>query len=195
MLLSDKQLKRVETILNDSNLKNFQLQIDLLDHIASFIEERMENGENFEESLNEVLKTYSPEHIKEIEHITYILTKDIMQKRTKILGIIGLLFTAAGVSMKIFHLAGAAVTMIVGVSILGIGFFGSNTVDTLRNIGTIKGKIVQLLGAFGAVITLSAAIFKVFHLPGSPVMSMIGPTLLIIYFSFSSFIKTRMLEK
>jgi len=81
--------------------------------------------------------------------------------------------------------------MALGVLILGVGFFGSNANDTIRNLDGIKGKIVQLLGAIGALFTLTGGMFKLLHLPGASALLMVGPFLLLLYYSFSSFIKTK----
>jgi len=195
MLLSDEQMEYVEAMIQRSGLKNDQLRVDLIDHIACEIEEHVQEGEDFDRAVGKIFKAYSPRHIRRIEHEVEILTTEIMQKRTKIIGIIGLFMTTTGATLKLFHLAGAYMTMVVGVAILGIGFFGSNTLDMIRNLDSVKGKIVQVIGALGALMTLSGGMFKLLHLPGALVLLMTGPFLLLLYFSFSTFLRTKSVEE
>ena len=194
MLLSDKQLEQVEKRVLESGLKNHQLQLDLIDHIACTIEEMVEKGETFDYALEITFKLFSQKQIMKIEHTTNILTKDLMRTHTKILGIIGLLIVTAGATLKVLHISGASLAMVFGVAVLGIGFFGSNAIDTIKNIETTKGRIVQLIGAFGAFLTITGGMLKLLHLPGALVLMISGPSLLLIYFSLSSFIRTRMVE-
>jgi hypothetical protein len=194
MLLSDRQVEQVELRILESGLKNHQLHLDLVDHVCCSIEELMDSGLSFELAMPNVFQTYSRRHIRKIEYTTTILTTDTMKKRTKIIGIIGLIITIIGSTMKLYHLAGAYMVMVLGVTILGIGFFGSNAIDTIRNIDGKKGKVVQVLGAIGAFMTLTGGMFKILHLPGASVLLMGGPVLLLLYFSFSSYLRTRMIE-
>lgn len=194
MLLSDSQLEQVEKRILKSGLLNDQLKIDLLDHIACEIEESMNGGVGFNQAVELTFKVYSPRHIRKIEYEVEILTTNIMQKRTKIIGIIGLALTIIGSSMKMLHLAGSAITLTFGVAILGIGFFGSNVLDMIRNLDGIKGKIVQVIGGLGALFTLSGGLCKLLHLPGANVLLMTGPFLLLIYFSFSTYLRTKITE-
>ncbi len=56
-----------------------------------------------------------------------------MKKRTKILGVIGLAITTIGTTMKLMHLSGAYMMMVLGVLVLGIGFFGRSKGDPVGN--------------------------------------------------------------
>ena len=194
MLLSDKQLEYVEAMIMKSGLRNEQLKIDLLDHVACEIEEQIQAGKQFDLAVHAVFKEFSPSHIRRIEFEVAILTTEIMQKRTKIIGIIGLVITIIGSTMKMLHLAGSATTLAIGVAILGIGFFGSNAMDMIRNLEGVKGKVVQVIGALGALSTLSGGMFKLLHLPGALDLLMLGPFLLLIYFSFSTYLRTKTVE-
>ena len=194
MLLSDRQVEIVGLRILESGLKNHQLHLDLIDHISCSIEELLDDGLSFELAMPKVFQTYSHIHIRKIEYTTKILTTDAMKKRTKIIGIIGLAITIIAATMKMLHLAGASITMVLGVTVLGIGFFGSNAIDTIRNMDGIKGKVVQVIGALGAFMTLTGGMLKLLHLPGASVLLMTGPILLLLYFSFSSYLRTRTIE-
>ena len=89
MLLSDHQFEEVESRISLSNIDNYQLKLDLLDHIACSIEELMEEGETFEQAANNIFATFSERHIKRIEYTTERLTMNNMKKHTKMLGILG----------------------------------------------------------------------------------------------------------
>ena len=187
MLLSDRQFEIVQSKVLESGMKNHQLHLDLVDHISCYIEESMEEGSGFEQATQKIFRTYNHSLIKKIEYTTKILTTDTMKKHTKIIGITGLAITLIATTMKLMHLAGAFMIMVLGVAILGIGFFGSNALDTIRNLDTAKGKVVQVLGAIGAFLTLAGGMFKLLHLPGASVLLMAGPvffTLILFIFIF-----------
>jgi len=194
MLLSDRQVEHVELRILESGLRNHQLHLDLIDHICCSIEELMDDGLSFELAMPKVFQTYSHRYLRKIEYTTKILTTDAMKKHTKIIGIIGILFVITGSTFKLLHLPGASTTLALGVIVLGLGFFGSNTIDTVRNLEGTKGKIVQVIGALGALITLAGGMFKLLHLPGASALIMTGPVLLLLYFSFSSYLRTRTIE-
>ena len=194
MLLTEDQLKTVEDRILRSGLKHEQLHLDLTDHISCMTEEHMDKGDSFEKAIGKAFQSFPDRHIKQLEHTTNILTMETMKRHTKIIGIIGLGLTILGSTFKIMHLPGAAALLGIGVLVLGFGFFSSNARDTMRNLGTTKGKAVQVLGAIGAFLTLFGGLFKVLHLPGAGIMLMAGPFLLLLYFSFSSFLRTKMVE-
>ena len=90
MLLSDKQFESVQSQIETVELENYQLKLDLLDHIACSIEELMEEGQSFESASNDIFRTFSNRHIKRIEYTTERLTMNNMKKHTKIFGLLGL---------------------------------------------------------------------------------------------------------
>ena len=74
MLLSDNQLEKVRSKILESGIQNYQLQLDLIDHIACSIEEQMQNGLSFENAVELIFKSFSSRQIRIIEHTTKILT-------------------------------------------------------------------------------------------------------------------------
>lgn len=194
MQLSDKQLELVELKVHEAGLQNHELQVDLLDHIACMIEDMMENNHSFDQAFEQAFQTYNQRHLKRIEFTTRILTTSTMKKHTKILGIVGLVLATAGTSMKMLHLPGAAIILTLAAVVLALGFVGSNAMDTIKNLDNAKGKFVQIIGAIGALFTLAGGMFKLLHLPGAGILIIAGPALLIIYFSFSSFLRTKTVE-
>ena len=191
MQLSDKQYDEVFNKIDTVDLQNYQLKLDLLDHIACSVEELMVEGQSFEDAARDVFNTFSTRHIKHIEYTTERLTMKNMKKHTKLFGILGLTMIVLGGVMKYLHLQGAAVILGIGVIVVVFGFFGSNTIETVKNMDSIKGRVVQIIGAIGAMFTLGGGFFKIMHLPGAGEMLIIGPVLLLIYFSFSAFLKTK----
>ena len=74
------------------------------------------------------------------------------------------------------------------------GFFGANAIDTVKNMDSLKGRLVQIIGAIGAMMTLGGGFLKLMHLPGAGQLLMFGPVLLMIYFSFSAYMRTKVPE-
>jgi len=194
MRLSDSQFESIESQIEEVELGNYQLKLDLIDHIACTVEELMSEGQTFEDAASDVFRTFNIRHIKRIEYTTERLTEKDMKKRTAMLGLLGVGLSTVGSSMKILHLAGASVIFGLGILILVIGFFGSTAIDTLRNLDSLKGRAVQVVGALGAMATLAGGFLKIMHLPGPDYLLTAGPVLLLVYFSFSSFLRTKVPE-
>jgi Fe2+ transport system protein B len=194
MRLSDSQFESLEKRVEEVELDNYQLKLDLLDHIACSIEELMHEGQEFEDAAEDVFKTFTARYIRRIEHTTERLIEENMKKRTAMLGIIGVGLTTVGASMKVLHLMGASVIFGLGILTLVFGFFGSNALDTIRNMDSLKGRAVQIIGALGAMATLVGGFLKIMHLPGAQPLLTAGPVILILYFSFSAFLRTKVPE-
>lgn len=70
MILNENQTRKVETYLIKTGIESQLVFSDLLDHICCLIEERMDNGDTFESSLNFVLEQQTGMKLKKIESFT-----------------------------------------------------------------------------------------------------------------------------
>ena len=73
MILNENQTRKVETYLIKTGIESQLVFSDLLDHICCLIEERMDNGDTFESSLNFVLEQQTGMKLKKIESFTLYL--------------------------------------------------------------------------------------------------------------------------
>lgn len=118
-------------------------------------------------------------------------SKFISYKMKYILGYLGLAFLLSGAVMKIFHLPGSGVALLLSVVILNFGYLpilfyrsykGSGIKEHTENSFTKKQYI---LGLMGIALLLTGAVLKILHLPGAAVL--LGIAVLVINFGFLPF--------
>lgn len=90
MILNENQTQKVETYLAKAGIESQLVFSDLLDHICCLIEERMDNGDTFESSLDFVLEQQTGLKLKKIESFTLkLLNMEIsFSTRTSLLAVI-----------------------------------------------------------------------------------------------------------
>ena len=70
MMLTKEQIQLIKNYLIKGRIENHLFFQDMVDHIACQVEDEMNNGKSFKDSLNETLKQYPTDQLKEIELFT-----------------------------------------------------------------------------------------------------------------------------
>jgi hypothetical protein len=183
--LNSKQQDKIFDILVDAGVSYESLQIDLIDHLCCMVEEKMDNGLDFSESLTLSIKEFGLSSFAEVQETTiYLLTLKLnkMKKVIGVLGIISALAVIAGVLFKINHFPGAGILLAVGlilVSLIVFPFMGY--FELAKGSSTIQ-KIATISGYLAATILSLATLFKIMMWPGSPLVFYTGLFLLVIIF-------------
>lgn len=69
-MLTKEQIQLIKNYLIKGRIENHLFFQDMVDHIACQVEDEMNNGKSFKDSLNETLKQYPIDQLKEIELFT-----------------------------------------------------------------------------------------------------------------------------
>lgn len=183
--LNSIQQDKIYDILVDAGVSYESLQIDLIDHLCCMVEEKMDNGLDFSESLTLSIKEFGLSSFAEVQETTiYLLTLKLnkMKKAIGVLGIISALAVIAGVLFKINHFPGAGILLVVGlilVSLIVFPFMGY--FELAKGNSTIQ-KVATISGYSAATILSLATLFKIMMWPGSPLVFYSGIFLLVIVF-------------
>lgn len=74
IILTEPQVAHVQAHLAHAGLKD-KLSTELLDHLCCAIEDRMAAGENFEEALNNTLKSWPIRQLRDLQKNIHLVTK------------------------------------------------------------------------------------------------------------------------
>lgn len=78
--LDQSQLYRLNNALKDRNIYFIKSKIELLDHVASLIEVKMDQEEKFESALNNVLNSYSDLELQILNEATFNRSQSRLNK-------------------------------------------------------------------------------------------------------------------
>ena len=182
------QIQLIEDRIAHASIKNTSLTVDLLDHICCMIEERIDAGIDYNEAEQEVFGEIGVLQMQAIEQETNILTQNkiVMKRRTRIIGLIAIIFMVVGFLMKQLHLMGAGVTWVIGVLVAAFGFALFLTVDRFQYMQSSKGKIISIIGYLGSASFILGLGLKLLDWPVATNAMIIGGFVLLIHFILSN---------
>ncbi|MFP4023204.1 MAG: GldL-related protein [Thiohalospira sp.] len=184
-ILDEKQVNHIYDLLVGHGVSYEALQVDLLDHICCMVEKRMDNGQDFDQSLTSSIHEFGLLNLSEIQEATlYLITLKLqkMKKTTGIFGIISSLIVIIGVFLKIGHLPGANITLVTGLAIISILVFPFMAFIELKNKKEKSQLIATITIYLSATILSISGMFKIMHWPGSLILFDIGTALIIFVF-------------
>jgi hypothetical protein len=199
MTLSEKQLEQIRKEVDKSNLSIVTLKDDLLDHLCSEIETKMEAGKSFEATFMEALHELAPEGLRqiEIETMTLLNSKKYipMKMIMFLIGCVCSMCISMGWLLKFLNFApvgnmlfglGSFVFLIVFLPMLAIYHFRSADKSTSEKIRFVTG--------ISSIIIVGIAILaRLMRMPGANEVMIIG--LVIFTFGFLPFLFFTMYKK
>jgi len=196
MSLSESEyIKNIASRIEQSGIEDESLKIDLMDHICCLIEEKVTCGMAFERAFEEAMGIFKTSKLAAIKEETEFLTKSniIMKKRTIIIGIVAVVIILAGIILKVNHMTGANITLILGWATLAFGFVLSSLFDRFQYINDTVTKWWHLIGHSGLIILIVGIALKILHQPGGNIAVGVGVIMLALGFlvisSSKNFIK------
>ncbi len=183
--LNSIQQDKIYDILVDAGVSYESLQIDLIDHLCCMVEEKMDNGLDFSQSLTLSIQEFGLSSFAEVQETTlYLLTLKLnkMKKAIGVLGIISALAVIAGVLFKINHFPGAGILLAVGLILVSLIVFPFMAYFELAKGNSAIQKFATISGYTAATILSLATLFKIMMWPGSPIIAYTGLFLLVIVF-------------
>lgn len=166
--LSDEQHALIATCVEMSGIEQKTLQDDLIDHVCSMVEERLDAGETFENALNEALKGFGADGFRAIQKETYaVLTPNrmIMKTITVVTGSVVAVFLFSGVVFKVMHWPLASVFIVLGMSTLTMPFLPLLLVHNLLGAKTSALRAFHVVGYVGMSVLTVGSLFKIQHWP------------------------------
>lgn len=176
--LTDKQIDFIREQIAANGVKIEDLQFNLLDHICCVIENEMSEGEDFKLFFDKVFPRFFRYHLSEIQEETELLLTFkhfyAMKKTVNITGISVVLLMLLFTILKLFHLPGASVTLIVEVVLFSFLFLPLMIVLKFKDDGAIINKLVLSGGLVLGIISAIGILAKLMHWPFATPFMLIG---------------------
>ena len=185
-VLKDEQVKFILEDIRRNGIESEELQLSLLDHICCVIETEMLAESHFEEFYRSILPRFFKRELREIQEETnLLLTFKNYYAMKKIMlnsGIFSAVAFIIGAILKIMHLPGASVFILLGIASFCFLFLPLLSILRVKEQKETKDKvIIGIATVFGILISL-ATLFKVMHWPFANMMWMVS--LGILFFLF-----------
>ena len=167
--LEQQQVDSIFDLLLTHGVSYESLQLDLLDHICCMVEQKMDNGLEFDESLSLSTQEFGLSHLSEIQEATFHLLTLKLNKMKKVVGIVAILTAACvmlGIYFKIGHYLGAGVLLFTGFILAALVVFPSMMFFDLKNNSTNLQKAATVSGYVAGMLLSLATLFKFMHWPG-----------------------------
>lgn len=174
--LSELQVEFVSEEIRQRGVDLQDLHEDLLDHICTSIETRMEEGEPFESAYEQTIKLFGPGGLMQVQEQTLIFLTQMNETMKKFSIGFGLASTAlllAGMFFKIQHWPGAGLLLVMGNFFLVGLYLPFMLVHKLRE--SKKGDyLTVVLGFVGLALFASGSTFMIQHWPAGKVILWAG---------------------
>ncbi len=184
-VILDSNLDRIRSDLRSRGLSYDPLLDDMLDHICCMVEEKMEQGKDFDSSYGTVLSSLEENSLSRIQHQTFLnldLKYQRMKNFTYIFGLISAIITILGSFFKMMHWPGASILITVGIFLVAAVFLPMYFITMNREQEEKKNPIYSIVGYLTIALLLAGALFKIMHWPGAYVMLQVGTAFLIVGF-------------
>src|SRR5690554_2667959 len=108
--LSELQIELISNYIRQNGVASDELHDDLLDHICTDIENRMQKGDSFEDAFQYTVRLFGPGSLIQVQQDTFELLTEInatMKNVTFGFGLTSTFLLLAGTIFKLMHWPGA----------------------------------------------------------------------------------------
>lgn len=176
--LSDNEIDYILEDIQKHGVTAEDLQQDLLDHMCCLLEEEMYEGADFFEfylNIRARFYTHSLKEIQEERDKLFIFKEYYAMKNTlKYTGLLSAFLTITGALLKIFHLPGAGITIVLGGFLFTLIFLPLMIALKFRDEEKTVDKWVFSIGFLLAMSITTGMIFKMMHWPFANKLTLIG---------------------
>ncbi len=164
--------QQIDYIFNDISARGVEmesLQQNLLDHICCIIEQNLEENGDFESFYKKTITSFYKNELWEIEEETLLLlTYKNYYTMKKVMinsGIAAATFFIIGSFFKFMHWPGAAILILLGMSIGALIFLPLMFMTKRSETTESRGKLLLGIGVVNGILFCTYSLFKVFHWP------------------------------
>lgn len=174
--LTEQQIDFVSEEIQARGVNLNTLHDDLLDHICTAIERKMDEGLNFESAFIETIKLFGPDGLMQVQHQTLILLtqmNETMKKLSLGFGLATVAFLLAGIFFKAMHWPGAGMLIVLGNALLVLGYLPILLAHKLKESAPNE-KFTVITGYAGLAVMATGITFKLMHWPTANILMMGG---------------------
>jgi len=187
MRLTEEQVRLIRNRVELSKISIATLREDVVDHICSVVEVKLDRNRTFEVALNEALRELAPDGLDEIQNETVFLLNShkiiLMKKLMYTIGALSSMSFVAGWAFGILHLPGAFELSAYGFLGFALLFMPLYAIDyhktSIQRLLSEKWRF--FLGLASAVLMGASVIFKMLHLPVLPTFFLIAGSTVFIF--------------
>lgn len=184
--ISESQIEFISQDIAVNGVVLEDLQNNLLDHICCIIENEMEENDDFATFYATIIPRFFKSSLYEIQVETdNLLTFKhfyAMKNTLKISGLIAAPLLFIGAVLKVMHLPGASLGLLLGGLIFSLIFLPLMIVLKFQDEETIIDKIVLSLGLFLGIGASIGVILKLLHWPLASIFMIWSSALFIFLF-------------
>ncbi|MCF8257092.1 MAG: hypothetical protein K9J06_06045 [Flavobacteriales bacterium] len=169
MELNETQMELVSAYIRQNGVAYDGLHDDLLDHICTGIENRMRQGDSFEDAFLHTVRLFGPGGLMQVQQDTFQLLTEInatMKKVTFTFGLTSTFLLLAGTIFKLMHWPGASIMIVLGAGLLVLAYLPLILHYKLKESPSNE-YIMHISGWVGLSFSVLGVLFKVMHWPGA----------------------------
>lgn len=182
--LTENQIDLISAYIKQNGIAQDELHADLLDHVCTSIESRLQQGESFDDAFHYTLKLFGPGGLKQVQIETFELLTEMnatMKKVTFGFGLTSTFLLLAGTIFKLMHWPGANIMFMMGAVILALIYLPLILHHKIKESPKNEA-VLHIAGFIGLALTTVGSLFKIMHWPGAGMLLMIGMgTLAFLY--------------
>lgn len=154
------------------------LQWNLVDHMCCIVEHEMSETDDFYRFFERLLPRFFNDNLREIQEETEnLLTFKhfyAMKKTVNIAGLLTVLLTVAGAILKVLHLPGAGISIVLGIAIFSLIFLPLMVILKFRDEVSATDKLVLSTGFVIGAVAAVGVLFKLMHWPTANILMISG---------------------
>ena len=180
--LSATQIDFVSEEIKSRGVELENLHDDLLDHICTSIERKMDQGENFDSAFIQTIKLFGPNGLMQVQNQTLLLLTQMNETMKKVSFGFGLATTAfllAGILFKVMHWPGAAMFIVVGNVLLICGYLPMLLIHKLKE-SPKNERFTVVAGFIGLAAFATGVSFKLMHWPMANILFWTGFIIIVL---------------
>ncbi len=174
--LSEFQIDIVSAYIRENGVAQDELHEDLLDHVCTSIENRLRQGDSFEDAFHYTIKLFGPGGLMQVQQDTFELLTEIntiMKKLAFGFGLTSTFLLLAGTIFKLMHWPGANIMVVIGASLLVLFYLPLLLYYKLKESPRSEA-LMHTTGFLGLAFTTLGTLFKIMHWPGAAVILLGG---------------------
>lgn len=178
--LNEQQIALISAYIRQHGVAHDDLHDDLLDHVCTSIEFKLNEGERFETAFADTIKLFGPGGLKQVQQQTFELLTEINETMKKVAFVFGLtsaFLLLAGTIFKLMHWPGAGIMIVLGGAVLSLFYLPTLLYYKLKEAAG-KDAIQHVSGFVGLGLTAIGVTFKIMHWPGASFLLLSGIAIL-----------------
>jgi hypothetical protein len=176
--VTDEQVDFIADEVRKRGITMDDLQWNLVDHVCCIIEQEMSEADDFHRFLQALWPRFFKDNLREIQEEAELLITFkhfyAMKRTLSIAGITSAFFTLTGSILKIAHLPGAGIAIVLGVAIFALLFLPLMIILKFRDESAKSDRLVFALGFLLGIAASLGFLFKIMHWPFANMLMLTG---------------------